>query len=100
MGSVVNYSLADLVLVTGAKRRSVQVWAEGGVIRADRATERAGTGRHRQFGRHEAIIACVIHEFARRQMAIWHLLKISAKLRGSFGKGYTSSKSNAPFWER
>jgi hypothetical protein len=75
------YSLADLVEVTGAKRRSVQLWAERGVIRALAGTESAGTGVHRLFPRDEAIIACIIHAFAMRQMAIGELLRISEVVR-------------------
>jgi hypothetical protein len=78
-----SYSLGDLVEITGAKRRSIQLWADAGVIQAERATERAGTGVHRRFSRTEAIVACVIHPFAERQIAIGELLSISALIRSS-----------------
>ncbi|MGK7056875.1 hypothetical protein AB4853_10375 [Bradyrhizobium sp. 1050_B9_N1_2] len=77
------YSLADLVEMTGAKRRSIQLWADAGVIQADRSTERAGTGVHRRFSRAEAIVACIIHPFADRQIAIGELLSISGMIRAS-----------------
>lgn len=76
-----SYSLGDLVDVTGAKRRSLQLWADAGVIQPERGTKGAGTGTHRQFSRGEAIIACVIRPFAERQIAIGELGKISAALR-------------------
>lgn len=76
-----DYSLADLTKVTGAKRRTVQLWAESGVIQAMPETERAGTGVHRRFSRHEAIIACLVHPFAKRQMAVGELLRVSSGLR-------------------
>src|SRR5262245_28796105 len=76
-----DYTLADLTRITGAKRRSVQLWAEAGVIHAKRETERRGTGTHRRFSRTEAIIACIVHAFARQQMAIGALLTISKAVR-------------------
>jgi hypothetical protein len=69
--------------VTGAKRRSLQLWADAGVIQPSRDTARAGTGTHRQFSRDEAIVACIIHGFALHQIAIGELLKISEKVRGA-----------------
>ena len=75
------YTLADLTKIVGAKRRSVQLWAEAGVIQADPLTERAGTGVARRFGWDEAVIACIIHAFAIRQVSIGHLLKLSGGLR-------------------
>ncbi|MCC8961731.1 hypothetical protein H8A95_05195 [Bradyrhizobium sp. Pear76] len=76
-----SYSLGGLVEVTGAKRRSLQLWADRGVIQADRGTEDAGTGTHRQFSREEAIIGCAIRPFAERQIAIGELKKIATALR-------------------
>lgn len=75
------YSLADLTRITGAKRRSVQLWAEAGAIKANPSTERAGSGTHRSFSRDEAIIACLIHPFAMRQMAIGELLNVADAVR-------------------
>jgi hypothetical protein len=75
------FTLADLVEITGAKRRSIQLWADAGVIVADRQTDRAGTGTHRRFGRDEAIVACVVHAFALHQVAIGELLVISSAVR-------------------
>ena len=42
------YTLADLERVTGAKRRSLQLWADAEVIQAD-PRRRAGTGTHGGF---------------------------------------------------
>lgn len=76
-----SYTLADLARVTGAKRRSLQLWADAGAIMADQSTDRAGTGTHRRFPRDEAIIACVVHAFALHQIAIGELLRIAAMVR-------------------
>jgi hypothetical protein len=77
------YTLADLTRITGAKRRTVQLWAEAGVIRARPATERGGTGVHRQFSIEEAFIACVMTAFVELRMGIGTLLKLSKLLRGT-----------------
>jgi hypothetical protein len=75
------FTLADLTSVTGAKRRSVQLWADAKVIVADPSTERAGSGVHRVFSRNETLIACVIAVFAKEGVQIGKLLEISAELR-------------------
>lgn len=79
------YSLADLVNVTGAKRRSLQLWADREVIRPIPSTADAGTGVHRQYSRKEAIIACIIHGFALRQISIGELKFISMAIRAQMG---------------
>lgn len=75
------YSLSDLTKITGAKRRSVQFWAECGAILANKETERAGTGTHRRFSRDEAVIACVLAYFAQMHVELPQLTDIGAKLR-------------------
>jgi hypothetical protein len=75
------YSLADLVEITGAKPRTLQVWAERGVIQPIKSTAHAGTGVHRLFSRKEAIVACIIHPFASHQIGIGELHLISGVLR-------------------
>jgi hypothetical protein len=77
----VDYTLADLARVTGAKRRSLQLWADAKIIAANRGTDRAGTGTHRRFSRKEAIIACIIHAFALHQIAIGELQHIARVVR-------------------
>jgi hypothetical protein len=77
------YSLADLVEITGAKRRSLQIWADRGVIQPIKSTINAGTGVHRLFSRTEAIIACIIHPFALRQIAVGELHQIAAIVRSA-----------------
>jgi hypothetical protein len=75
------YTLFDIVRISGAKRRSIQLWAEAGVIRAFTATERKGTGTHRRFGRDEVIIASIINVFSIRQVAIGELQRLASGLR-------------------
>jgi hypothetical protein len=75
------YTLSDLTRLTGAKRRSVQLWAEGGAIRAEEGTERQGSGIHRTFDRDEAIIACILAPFAETGAPIGRLIRIANGLR-------------------
>jgi len=83
-----DFTLADLTKLTSAKRRSVQIWAEAGVIQAIPETERAGTGTHRRFSRSEAIIACLINAWARRQQPVGVLQRIAALFREGLENPY------------
>lgn len=87
------YTLADLTRLTGAKRRTVQLWAEAGVIVADPGTDRAGTGTHRKFSRQEAIIALVVNPLARLHISIGDLLKVADSVRRAF-----SGESDGRTW--
>lgn len=89
-----DYTLADLTELTGAKRRTVQLWAEAGAIIADPGTDRAGTGTHRKFSRREAIIALVISPLARLHISIGDLLKVSRSVREAFN----GSADGRPWW--
>ena len=75
------YTLADLTRFCGAKRRSVQLWAESGALRPNPETDRAGTGTHRTFGAVEAVVACVLAAAAIRQIAIGELARIGSMVR-------------------
>jgi hypothetical protein len=75
------YALRDLVDITGAGRRTIQFWADHGVLWADKGTDHAGTGTHRRFSRDEAIIACIVQAFALRSIGIGELIQISHFLR-------------------
>ena len=76
-----SFTLADIVNVTGAKRRSVQLWADGGAIKAEPATERAGSGTHRVFSRGEVMIACILTALAKLNAPIGDLITAGAKFR-------------------
>jgi hypothetical protein len=67
--------------MTGAKRRTVQLWAEAGAIKAASGTERQGSGVHRDFDWDEAIVACVIAEFAEFGVPIGRLIGVGAAIR-------------------
>jgi hypothetical protein len=82
-----DFSLAQLVKVTGGKRRSVQLWAEAAAILAYPTTEKRGTGTHRKFSRDEAIIACVLNALAKRQVGIGELVRIGRGIRAFLNSG-------------
>jgi hypothetical protein len=91
------YTLADLTKLTGNKRRTVQLWAEAGVIIADPGTHRAGTGVHRRFSREEAVIGLAINPLAK--LHIGDLLTLSRAIRGLFN-GEVDGRSWWPDVER
>jgi hypothetical protein len=76
-----DYTLADLAHITGAKRRSLQLWADARAIVAELPTDHAGTGVHRRFSRDEAIIACILSAFASHQISIGGLVQIAKSVR-------------------
>jgi hypothetical protein len=82
-----DYSLADVVRMSGGKRRSVQLWAEAGAIRAFSRTDKRGTGTHRRFSRDEVIIACCLNGLARRQVGVGELLRIGKGIRKFLNSG-------------
>lgn len=82
-----NYTLADLARASKAKRRSLQLWADAGIIRAYTSTERKGTGTHRLFSRDEAIIASILNLFSRRQVAIGELQRLALAIRKFLDSG-------------
>ncbi|TPJ85526.1 MerR family transcriptional regulator [Mesorhizobium sp. B2-5-13] len=74
------YTLSDLAKITGAKRRTIQLWAEARVIQTDDV--HSGSGTYRKYSRQEAAIACLMVPFARLQMSIGQLAIISNGIRG------------------
>jgi len=84
------YNLADLTRMAGIKRRTVQLWAEGGVLIAEPASERQGSGVHRTFSRNEAIVCLILSRFAQWNLPIGQLIRIALVLRAEvLGKAET-----------
>jgi hypothetical protein len=75
------YTLADLVRVTGAPRRRLQIWSDVGVLKADEQTFRCGPGVHRKFSETDALIARILNPLACRQMSVGGLLAIADAIR-------------------
>jgi hypothetical protein len=78
------FTLADLVRITGAKRRSLQLWADRGALKAEPETNTAGSGVHRQFSKDEAIIACILNGLALQEVAIGNLVKAANGIRSAY----------------
>jgi len=78
---VTKFTLSDLVSITGIKRRTVQLWAEAGVIQSDASTERAGTGVHLQFSWREVKVACYLSPLCELQLPIGKMLELSKTMR-------------------
>ena len=77
------YILSEIVARTGAKRRAVQLWADGGVIESTKDTDRAGTGVHRSFDAEEVQIAALLAPLAQAGTPIGMLKKVSELVRPS-----------------
>lgn len=88
---VATYTLAEVTKRTGAKRRSVQLWADALIIHAIPDTDRAGTGVHRRFDLHELKIVALLASLADWGMPIGWLryfaLNFRKALRGKTKKG-------------
>ena len=67
------YTLSELVRLTGAKRRSIQLWSDAGILRALPETNRAGSGTHRRYRREEAELAAILAPLARMGVSIGNL---------------------------
>ena len=95
---VASYTLAEVTKRTGAKRRSVQMWADAVIIHAIPDTDRAGTGVHRRFDSDELKIVALLASLADWGMPIGWLkhfaLRFREALRGKTkkGKAYTTAQ--------
>jgi DNA-binding transcriptional MerR regulator len=81
-----SYSVSDIAKATGLKTRTIQFWADKGVMRASPVTTDAGKGNHRSFSADELIIACLVHPLSlghkgNQVRSIGELKEISKTLR-------------------
>jgi hypothetical protein len=74
-------TLADVARLTGARPRSVQFWANAGVVRPVEGTTLAGSGIHRLFEAVEVAVAMIVSRFASEQVAIGGLNFIALSVR-------------------
>lgn len=75
------YTLSDVTRMTGAKRRAIQLWADGGVINAISSTDRAGAGVHRLFTGGEVTLAALLVPMANIGVPIGYLKVFTASIR-------------------
>jgi hypothetical protein len=75
------WTLGQIVERSGAKRRSLQLWADGGVIQSTPDTDRAGTGVHRLFETREMQVAALLVPMAETGMPIGVLRHFAGIMR-------------------
>lgn len=75
------YSASDVARLSGATLRSVRYWALTQVLQATPDSDRAGTGKHRQFSPDEVVIACILNYFAGKGLQVGELGAISNAIR-------------------
>jgi len=80
----VDWTLSKVVEVTGAKRRSVQLWADAGIIHAVEGTDRAGTGVHRRFDSNEVKLIALLVPLAKWGVPIGWLRHFAKSFREAF----------------
>jgi hypothetical protein len=85
------FALAEIAEFARMPKRSIRLWADAGVIKADKDTVLHGSGVHRRFSRTELIVACIIAPFAKRKLAIGALNAISRNIRLSMNSKDTRS---------
>ena len=85
-------TLAEVVKLTGAKRRSVQLWADAGIILAVEGTDRAGTGVHRRFDSDEVKLIALLVPLARWGVPIGWLRHFAKSFREAFRFGSSGRK--------
>lgn len=83
VGAAVPYSLSEIARRTGGKPRSIQLWADGGVIQGAPETDRAGSGTHRMFDEQELQIAALLVPLARMGVPIGVLRAFSQVFRNA-----------------
>ena len=99
MNEADEFGVGDIVTKTGAKQRAVLLWADGGALRADAATDRAGRGVHRRFAWREVQIAAVLKAVSPFGLPIGVLKTIGEILRLSLDLAERSKTPSAPaFW--
>ena len=76
------FTLAQVAEITGAKPRTIQFWADNGVLVPSTATQRAGRGTHRRFSRAETIFATIVHGFARQNVSLGRLVQLAEQPQG------------------
>jgi hypothetical protein len=79
-----SHTLSEIVKFTGAKRRSVQLWADAGIVMAVEGTDRAGTGIHRRFEISEVRLIALLVPLAAMGVPIGWLRYFARSFREAF----------------
>jgi DNA-binding transcriptional MerR regulator len=81
------FSVSEVAQTSGVNPRTIQFWADKGVIRATPSTSEAGKGTHRSFSYDELLIACLMNSFSGTQVRAVGELKTIAKAIRTILKG-------------
>ena len=80
-------TLSEVAKLTGAKRRSVQLWADAGIIQPVKGTDRAGTGVHRRFSIEEVRLIALLVPLAKWGVPIGWLQYFASEFRRAIAEG-------------
>ena len=80
-------TLSEVAKLTGAKRRSVQLWADAGIIQPVKGTDRAGTGVHRRFSIEEVRLIALLVPLAKWGVPIGWLRQFASDFRQAITEG-------------
>jgi hypothetical protein len=73
------HNLSDITRITGGNRRTLQFWAEQGVLRSTRQHE--GSGIPREFDDHEIVVACIVNGLSSQGVPISKLVGAANSVR-------------------
>ncbi len=93
-------TLSEVAKRTGAKRRSVQLWADAGIIRPVKGTDRAGTGVHRRFSIEEVRLIALLVPLAKWGVPIGWLRYFASEFRRALAEGGRDRFPASPTRER
>jgi hypothetical protein len=79
------YTVGDIVAKTGAKERSVLMWADALALWPNGGTNRAGRGVHRQFEWREVEVAAVLAAVAPFRLPIGVMVAVGSAVRIGLG---------------
>lgn len=81
------WTLSEVAKRTGAKPRSLQLWADAGIVRPVEGTDRAGSGVHRRFDPEEVRLIALLVPLANWGVPIGWLLRFGREFRKVLGPG-------------
>ena len=89
------WTLSEVVKRTGAQPRSVQIWADAGIVHPVEVTDRSGSGVHRQFELHEVKLIALLVPLANWKVPIGWLRDFAKAFRSDlYSRSKKSSKSS------
>lgn len=99
-------TLSEVIRRTGAKKRSLQLWTDAGIVRVAPSTDRAGSGVHRRYEEGEERLIAILAGLAKLNVPIGWLKYFASEFRKRFANEIRShdhptvSKNNIRALER